>query len=289
MEKITFVINPIAGHKKYKLAEKKIYKYLNHKKFDLSIKYSKKKGDVKTISQKAIANGANIIIAVGGDGTVNELSSVLINSKIKMGVIPIGSGNGLALCLGIPTNIRQAIEIINLNQIKKIDCIAINNLHSINIIGFGFDAFVAKKFAKESKRGLLKYIFLTLSLLRKYNPKTYTIKINNTIKNISAFSLNICNGQQFGNNFLISPKAKLDDGEFNVCIIKPFKWYEFLILITQFYFKKIHFSKFYQSYKATELTIESKTKNLIHLDGESHTINNKVNINVIPKSINFIA
>jgi len=288
MEKITFVINPIAGQKKYKIVEKKIYEYLNHKKFDLSIKYSKKKGDVKTIAQKAIVNGANIIIAVGGDGTVNEVSSVLINSKIKMGAIHIGSGNGLALCLGIPTNIKKAIEIINLNQVRKIDCMSINNLHSINIIGFGFDAFVAKKFARESNRGLLKYIFLTFTLLKKYNPKTYTIKINNKIKKITAFALNICNGQQFGNNFLISPKAKLDDGKLNVCIIKTFKWYEFLILITQFYFKKIHFSKFYQSYNTNELIINSKKRNLIHLDGESHTINNKVNIHVIPKSINFI-
>jgi len=288
MEKITFIINPIAGHKQYKKVEKEIHKYLDHKKFESNIEYSNKKGDVQKKTKEAIDRGANIIIAVGGDGTVNEASSVLINSKVKMGIIPIGSGNGLALCLGIPKNIKKAIEIINLNKVKKIDCISINNLHSINIIGFGFDAFVAKKFAGESNRGLLKYIFLTLTLLRKYNAKKYTIKINNKRKSISAFSLNICNGQQFGNNFLISPKSKLDDGKLNICIIKPFKWYEFLILITQFYFKKIHFSKFYKSYKTTELIIESKTKNLIHLDGESHIINNKANINVIPKSVNFI-
>ena len=288
MEKITFIINPIAGHKQYKKVEKEIHKYLDHKKFESNIEYSNKKGDVQKKTKEAIDRGANIIIAVGGDGTVNEASSVLINSKVKMGIIPIGSGNGLALCLGIPKNIKKAIEIINLKKVKKIDCISINNLHSINIIGFGFDAFVAKKFAGESNRGLLKYIFLTLTLLRKYNAKKYTIKINNKRKSISAFSLNICNGQQFGNNFLISPKSKLDDGKLNICIIKPFKWYEFLILITQFYFKKIHFSKFYKSYKTTELIIESKTKNLIHLDGESHIINNKANINVIPKSVNFI-
>lgn len=288
MEKITFIINPIAGHKQYKKVEKEIHKYLDHKKFESNLEFSNKKGDVQKKTKEAIDRGANIIIAVGGDGTVNEVSSVLINSKVKMGIIPIGSGNGLALCLGIPKNIKKAIEIINLNKVKKIDCISINNLHSINIIGFGFDAFVAKKFAGESNRGLLKYIFLTLTLLRKYNAKKYTIKINNKIKSISAFSLNICNGQQFGNNFLISPKSKLDDGKLNICIIKPFKWYEFLILITQFYFKKIHFSKFYKSYKTTELIIESKTKNLIHLDGESHIINNKANINVIPKSVNFI-
>jgi len=288
MEKITFIINPIAGHKKYKIAVEKIYKYLNHKKFILSIKYSKKKGDVEKIAKKAITKGANIIIAVGGDGTVNEVSRTLINSKVKMGVIPVGSGNGLALCIGIPNNIQKAIEIINSNQIKKLDCISINNLHSINIIGFGFDAFVAKKFSKESSRGLLKYIFLTFKLLGKYKSKEYTIKNNNKIKKIKAFALNICNGNQFGNNFIISPTAKLNDKKLNICIIKPFKWYDFLKLIIQFYLKKIHFSKFYESYTTNELIIEGKTENLIHIDGESHIIKNKANIHIIPKSINFI-
>ena len=219
MKKITFIINPIAGHKKYKIAEKGIHKYLDHKKFESNIEYSKKKGDVQKITKKAIDRGANIIIAVGGDGTVNEVSSVLIKSNIKMGVIPIGSGNGLALCLGIPKNIKKAIERINLNHAKKIDCISINNLHSINIIGFGFDACVAKEFSKETSRGLIKYIILTFKLLISYKPKEFTVKFNNKIEKIKAFSLNICNGKQFGNNFIISPKAKIDDGKLRICII----------------------------------------------------------------------
>jgi len=288
MEKITFIINPIAGHKKYKTAEIYIYRYLNLKKFNPTIKYSKKKGDVEKISREAINNGSNIIVAVGGDGTVNEVSTTLINSKLKMGVIPIGSGNGLALSLGIPLNIKRAIERINLTNVKQIDSMVINDSHSINIIGFGFDAFVAKHFSKESNRGLLKYIYLTFSLLRKYKSKEYTIRVNNKIEKIKAFTLNVCNGKQFGNNFYISPESKLDDGKLNICVVQDFKWYQFFFLITLFYFKKIHFSKLYKSYKAERLMVETKTKNLIHIDGESQILKNKVNINVKPKSINFI-
>ncbi len=288
MQKITFIINPIAGHKKYKTVEKYIHKYLDLKKFDFSIEYSKKKGDVQKISKTCISNGTNIIIAVGGDGTVNEVSSTLINSKLKMGVIPIGSGNGLALSLGIPKNIKKAIKKINATIVKQIDCISVNNLHSINITGFGFDAFVAKHFSKESKRGLFKYIYLTFLLLRKYKSKKYTITINEKIEKIKAFSLNICNGNQFGNNFYISPKAKLDDGKLHICIVRPFKWYQFFILLTQFYFNKIHLSKLYKSYQANSLTIKTETDNLVHIDGETQILKNKVNINVNRKSINFI-
>ncbi len=288
MEKITFIINPIAGHKKYKTIEKKIYKYLDQKKFDLNIQYSKKKGDIQKISKTAIDRGANIIIAVGGDGTVNEVSSVLIKSNVKMGVIPIGSGNGLALFLGIPRNIKKAIEKINLNHVKKIDCISVNNLHSINLIGLGFDAYVAKEFARENNRGLIKYIILTFKLLIGYKPQEFTLKFNNKIEKIKAFSLNICNGNQFGNNFIISPTAKVDDGKLRVCIVKPYKWYNFMYILTLFFFNKISFSKFYKSFKTEKLIIEGKSKNLIHLDGESHTINKTVNIIVKSKSINFI-
>ena len=288
MEKITFIINPIAGHKQYKAVEKGICKYLDHKKFESNIEYSKKKGDVQKISKQAIKRGANIIIAVGGDGTVNEVSSALIKSNIKMGVIPIGSGNGLALSLGIPKNIKKAIEKINLNHVKKIDCISVNNLHSINLIGFGFDAYVAKAFSTENNRGLLKYTILTFKLLSSYKPKEFTVKFNNKIEKIKAFSLNICNGKQFGNNFIISPKSKIDDGKLRVCIVRPYKWYNFISILSLFFFKKIHFSKFYKSFKTDNLIIEGKSKNLIHVDGESHTINKTVNIIIKSKSINFI-
>ena len=288
MKKITFIINPIAGHKRYKEVERKIHKYLDYSKFDLKIKYSKKKGDLKTITKQAIANGSKIIIGVGGDGTVNEISSELINSNIKMGIIPTGSGNGLALSIGIPNNIKKAIEKINSQNIKKIDCISVNDLHSINLIGFGFDALVAKEFSKESSRGLMKYIYLTFKLLFKFKPKEFKIKLKNEVKKIKVFSLNICNGQQFGNNFIISPKAKLDDGNLRVCIIRNFNRYQFFYLLVLFFFNKIHSSKFFTSFKTKKITVEGESENLIHVDGESQVLNKTIKINIIPKSINFI-
>tara|TARA_B100001121_G_scaffold291808_1_gene292880 strand:+ start:1522 stop:2391 length:870 start_codon:yes stop_codon:yes gene_type:complete len=288
MKKITFIINPIAGHKRHKEVERKIHKYLDNSKFDLKIKYSKKKGDLKTITKQAIANGSKIIIGVGGDGTVNEISSELINSNIKMGIIPTGSGNGLALSIGIPNNIKKAIEKINSQNIKKIDCISVNDLHSINLIGFGFDALVAKEFSKESSRGLIKYIYLTFKLLFKFKPKEFKIKLKNKVKKIKVFSLNICNGQQFGNNFIISPKAKLDDGNLRVCIIRNFNRYQFFYLLVLFFFNKIHLSKFFTSFKIKKITVEGESKNLIHVDGESQLLNKTIKIKIIPKSINFI-
>ena len=288
MEKITFIINPTAGYKRFRIVEESILKHINKKKFKFNIEYSKEKGDVKNLTKKAISYGANIIIAVGGDGTVNEVSSELVNSNVKMGVIPIGSGNGMALCLGIPTNIKKAIEKINSNNIKKIDCISVNSLHSVNLIGFGFDASVAKEFSKEKTRGLFKYAYLTCKLLLNYKPKEFSINFNNKIKKIKVFSLNICNGQQFGNNFLISPKSKVDDGYFRISIIKAFKWHQLIYILFQFIFKQVHKSKFYESYKVKKVLIEGDSKNLIHVDGESQIVKKLVKVNIIPKSINFI-
>ena len=236
MEKITFIINPTAGYKRFRMVEESILKYINKEKFKFNIEYSKEKGDVKNLTKKAISCGANIIIAVGGDGTVNEVSSELVNSNIKMGVIPVGSGNGLALCLGIPTNIKKAIEKINSYKIKKIDCLSVNKLHSVNLIGFGFDSSVAKEFSKEKSRGLVKYVYLTCKLLLSYKPKEFTVRFKNKIKKIKVFSLNICNGQQFGNNFLISPKSKVDDGYLRISIIKGLKMVSINLYIISVYF-----------------------------------------------------
>ncbi len=288
MEKITFIINPTAGYKRFRIVEESILKYINKKKFKFNIEYSKEKGDVKNLTKKAISYGANIIIAVGGDGTVNEVSSELVNSNVKMGVIPVGSGNGLALCLGIPTNIKKAIQKINSYKIKKIDCLSVNKLHSVNLIGFGFDASVAKEFSKEQSRGLVKYVYLTCKLLLCYKPKEFTVRFKNKIKKVKVFSLNICNGQQFGNNFLISPKSKVDDGYLRIGIIKALKWYQLIYILFQFIFKKVHKSKFYESFKVKKILIEGNSKNLIHIDGESQIVKKLVEVNIIPKSINFI-
>ena len=179
-----------------------------------------------------------------------------------MGIIPTGSGNGLALSIGIPNNIKKAIEKINSQNIKKIDCISVNDLHSINLIGFGFDALVAKEFSKEYSRGLIKYIYLTFKLLFKFKPKEFKIKLKNEVKKIKVFSLNICNGQQFGNNFIISPKAKLDDGNLRVCIIRNFNRYQFFYLLVLFFFNKIHSSKFFTSFKTKKITVAGEPENL---------------------------
>ena len=161
MEKICFIINPKAGYQQYKHVIRKIKEKLNLRKFKYEIKLSKDKYDIPKITKIGLKNNIDFFVAVGGDGTVNEVCRELIKSNKKIGVIPIGSGNGLAFEMGINKNIDRCINIINKTSYKKIDSISINNKFSFNVSGIGYDALVAKHFAKESNRGLLKYMFLS--------------------------------------------------------------------------------------------------------------------------------
>ena len=288
MEKICFIINPKAGKHRYKHVIQKIKEKLDCKKFKYKIELSKNKYDIPKITRRALKNKVDFFVAVGGDGTVNEVCRELINSNKKVGIIPTGSGNGLAFEMGITSNIEKCIENINKNSYREIDSIAINEFFSFNVAGIGYDALVAKYFAKQKKRGLLKYMFLSFFLLGKYKPENYVLSFNNSKIDINPFTIAICNSRQYGNNFYICPNAKIDDGKINICLIKNCSFFNLIGLTWRFYFGKIHKSKLYTSYKTTKIIINSKKDILMHIDGESINLNTTVEIKVLPKSIKFV-
>ena len=155
MEKICFIINPKAGHQSYAEVIKKIKEKLDLKKYKYEIKLSKDKYDIPKITRRGIKNKVDFFVAIGGDGTVNEICRELINSNKKIGVIPIGSGNGLAFELGINKNIEKSINIINTGSYKKIDSISINHNFFFNVAGIGYDALIAKYFANVNSIALM--------------------------------------------------------------------------------------------------------------------------------------
>jgi len=288
MEKICFIINPKAGYQSYSEVIKKIKEKLDSKKYKYEIKLSKNRSDIPKITKKGLKNKVDFFVAVGGDGTVNEICQELIHSNKKIGVIPMGSGNGLAFELGINKDIDKSINIINTGSYKKIDSISINDRFSFNIAGIGYDALISKYFANEKKRGILKYMFLAIFSLKKYKPEEYTILFNQSEFKITPFTIAICNSKQYGNNFHICPEAIIDDGKINVCLIKKKSFFDLIELTWRFYFGNINKSKLYKSYITEELIIKSKKNILMHLDGESIEFKKKIKIQIIPKSINFV-
>lgn len=286
MEKITFIINPISGHGKKKTVEKKIEKFLSQD-FNLEILYTNAPKHATELSRKA-SEDSNIIVAVGGDGSIHEVGQALIDNESKLAIIPMGSGNGLARHLKIPLNIQKSIEIINQNYSQRIDVLDFGNLYGLNVSGIGFDAHIAHKFASHGKRGFLSYIKLTLNEYLKYKAQNYTLEINGVEMHTEAFLISLANSSQFGNNAYIAPNAKIDDGFFDLTLLSPFRKRESLIIGLKLFTKKIDQSHQVKIIKTKEVKITSEKDFTLHIDGEDMGIKKELNVKIKPSALNII-
>ena len=218
-EEILFIVNPISGTGKQKKLNKNLEKTLNYSLFNPTIVYTQHAGHATEMSREAIGR-YKYVIAVGGDGTVNEVVKALTGSETTMGIIPVGSGNGLARHLNIPMDMDEAIKVINKQLTERIDTVKINNELSVNVSGVGFDAHVAHKFAKNGKRGSIPYVKIAATEFQHYKTQAYKIVADGKPMFRNAFMISLANSAQFGNNALISPEAKIDDGLVDICIVR---------------------------------------------------------------------
>jgi len=287
MTKITFIINPISGHGRKKTIEKNIAKYLDSS-FSVNILYTQAAKHAIELSKTASID-SEIIVAVGGDGSIHEVAQALVNSSTKLAIIPMGSGNGLARHLKIPLKIKQAIELINNGNAKSIDVLDFGNSYSINVSGLGFDAHIAHKFATYHKRGFMSYIKLTINEFLKYKAQNYKIIIDNKEAfETEAFLISIANSAQFGNNAYIAPQAVIDDGFFDLVIISSFRKRQSLDIGIKLFTKKIDQSKLLTIYKVKNVHIESEQDFAIHQDGEAIGKVKELNVSIKPSSLKVI-
>ncbi len=218
-KRILFIVNPISGIGRQKAVERLIEARLDKDRFNISIAYTNAPGHATDISRKAAADGVEIVVAVGGDGTVNETAAGLVDSETILAIVPAGSGNGLARHLKIPMNLKRAIDVINMGRILKIDTATMNDQLFVNVAGVGFDAAVAKKFALAGKRGFSTYLRITTNSYKQYEPKQYTLIIDGKVIKRRALLISFANSSQFGNNTSIDPSASVSDGYIDVCIV----------------------------------------------------------------------
>jgi YegS/Rv2252/BmrU family lipid kinase len=284
--KIKFIVNPVSGTGKQKNIERYINQYLDKNKFDYNIRYTEKKEHAKEICKLAIKEKYNIIIAVGGDGTVNEIASELIDTNITLGVIPCGSGNGFAYHIGMNKNIAKAVKQINNSDTQIIDSCTANGDKFINVSGIGFDAHIANLFSGLKQRGFWNYIKLIFKELN-YKSRKYTLEYNSEVKEINALLISFANATQYGNNFKISPNSDLSDGKIDFVIVKNMKRWQ----VPQFLLKiargKIQQSEHVEIIQTKEMKILSDDK-IIHLDGEVKQINKNVIVKCNPKSLKIL-
>ena len=286
-QKLVFIINPISGVGKQKTIEKLIDKVLDKNTFEISIKYTQAPKHATILATESINEQADIVVAVGGDGTVNEVASALINSRVKLAIIPVGSGNGVARHLKIPLKIKNAISIINNQNYTIIDTAQINNVPFIMASGCGFDAFIADEFSKLKTRGFSGYIKLIAKHFLSYHPKHYKLSIDEVTFEKEAFLISVANCSQFGNNAYIAPKAVINDSLLNITIIKKFPLWSTGSIIIKLFSKKLNSSKHIETYTGKNIQI-SQNDFFAQMDGEPIYSGKEINIAICPSSLNVI-
>ena len=279
-----FIINPNAGAKKAKRFNNLIATIKSNS--SNNIWETKGPMEAKTLAQKAIQKGATRIIAVGGDGTINEVASVLVNTNIPLGIIPIGSGNGLARHLNIPLNPLKALQVATQNAVQKMDVGQFTDRYFFCTAGIGFDASVAHQFAKSSGRGFLNYIKATFNTLFSYQPIEIAIDYG---PKQAVFSFTIANANQFGNNAYISPMSNVQDGLLETIKISKLSIFQAAAIGIRLFKGTIHLSKNVEIRSTKNCTIQYQKGAPFHLDGEQLlTTTEDIHIQILPSAIQVI-
>ncbi|HAM98394.1 MAG TPA: diacylglycerol kinase [Marinilabiliales bacterium] len=287
-KRILFIINPKSGTGKHPEFIRQLDSTLNPHKFSYEIVYTEYRGHATQLSTQA-KDTFDMVVAVGGDGTVNEVAKGLINcGNCLMGIIPIGSGNGLARHLKIPMRVKEAIDILNLQRTQVIDTATINGEHFVNVAGIGFDAHIAHLFATASKRGPIPYMKIATYEFHRYKPLAYEVYIEGQPYHLEAFLISFANSAQFGNNAYISPHAIINDGLLDVCLMSEFPKVEAGQLAIKLFNKRMHKSRYMKIVRGTHIKIITNDKIPAHLDGEPVYFPNEIEINVNPSSLTMI-
>ncbi|MCT4615598.1 MAG: YegS/Rv2252/BmrU family lipid kinase [Marinifilaceae bacterium] len=285
--KTLIIINPISGTGKQNNIGEKIEKYINKDKFEYNIKFTEYRGHGDIIAKQAIEERYELVIAIGGDGTINEIARSINGTDVGLGIIACGSGNGLARHLGIPLNVKKAILHLNESEFMFIDSMNIENKLSFNVSGLGFDGLISHEFDKMNNRGLLSYMKACVKCFFNYKEQNYFINYDEFNSKEKAMMISIANSSQFGNNASIAPQALIDDGYMNLIILRKPKLYQIPILIILLFLNKINKSKLYKEIvcKKAEIKVD---KIFAHIDGDPIELNDKIKIKILKHSLKIM-
>ena len=288
-KRIVFVVNPISGTQGKKAILKWIDERLDRSIYDYSIVKTEYAGHASQIAAAAVQDKVDIVVAIGGDGTINEIARSLVHTETALGIIPCGSGNGLARHMRIPMEPKAAIDILNQDNRLCIDYGKINNIPFFCTCGVGFDAFVSLKFADSGKRGLLTYLENTLHESLTYQPETYEIENEEGTVKYKAWMIACGNASQYGNNAYIAPQASLTDGLMDVTIMEPFTVLDVPSLSFQLFNKTIDQNSRVKTMRAKKIKIHRQHDGVMHFDGDPLMAGKELEVEIIPAGLRVIA
>lgn len=284
-KRIAFIINPISGTINKQKIPVFISRELDKNIFEPEIVFTRYAGHATKLALEFIERGFDYIVAVGGDGTVNEIAFVLKHTSVALGIVPIGSGNGLARHLGISMNVKKAIRQLNHSEVSEIDYCLLNNKPFFCTSGVGFDAFISQEFDNVKKRGSYTYLKKIFKGFFNYKPQSYTLIVEGEKQETPAFLITFANASQWGNNAHIAPKASLKDGLFDVTVVKSVPFFLALWLSIGLFTKTFGDNKYIKTFRAKSISVVKDEDMPFHLDGEPLGKTSEIHVNIVPGGI----
>lgn len=290
--RLVYFINPISGTKNKEKLLQLIEQRTHRAGLPFEILHTNAEGSYAYLIEKIAAEKITDVVVCGGDGTVNQIAAALQGIPVNIGIVPMGSGNGLALAAGIKTNAGQALDIIFKGNAAATDGFYINGNFSCMLCGLGFDAQVAHDFAKQKKRGLATYIKQTVKNFIHAPTYPFVLKINDVTVTTEAFFISIANSNQFGNNVTIAPKASISDGLLDIVVVSKMSRLKLLYSIARQIFNgepdAAHQKKYKKEdiyyYQAKKLHIQNKGLAPLHIDGDPAVTSAEFEIHIIEKA-----
>ncbi len=288
MAHLIFIVNPRSGTDRNKALDSTIAKALDASRFTWEIWHTERAGHGIELAGRAAAAGAFAVIAVGGDGSVNDIATGLLGSQTAMGIVPKGSGNGLARTLGIKVNVEAALQVINKGEAKPIDVGFANDHLFLSNGGVGFDVGVCEQFAKSDRRGFMTYFGIIAKHYFAYNPPQWTLEAKGKTWKEKAFMVVAANGVQFGYDFQIAPTADLSDGLLDLVVVRRFsKWVGGLIALRSLNGSLLK-SPFVRHLKTETFTVSHPDLTAFQIDGEVRPCAGKVVFRLEPLALQVL-
>lgn len=289
-EKILFIVNPISGHHDKSKFPKFVDELIDKDKYDYTITLTEYGGHARELTKQAIDNEYDIIVAVGGDGTINEVATTMIGARQTFAIVPYGSGNGLARHLHLPLKPKKVItEVINNGVKSKIDTATMNGVPYISIAGVGFDAIIADYFAKDPSRGIKTYVKLVTEKYFKFQPEKYHLILDDKAEiDCEPLFISFANSNQFGSNAVVSPTASLNDGLLDVCIFKKPNFIQVPIIAERLLTKRIDRTKVVDIHKASKIQVIRQKEEIANVDGEAMMMDKDITVKINPLSLNIL-
>lgn len=283
------IVNPVSGTRSKRGLEELVVSRLAMSGVTVRTLYTEGSGDASWFAEQAVAHDYDMVISAGGDGTVNEIAGVLSHTSTKLGILPLGSGNGFARSLGIPQDVEEALKVIAEGYSLRCDRGVVNGLPFYCTFGVGFDAAVSEKFSKMKRRGRITYVKSVFREFLNYQPEPYALSIGGSVLTEKAFLIAVCNAPQYGNNAYIAPHAKLSDGMLDITVVHSGSPLSTVLVGVDLLTGYIDRNTLIDTFRVSAATITRLGCGPVHIDGEPMTLGTNLEISCDPSSLSVYA